>query len=135
MTMNGRMGADRNLTSAAQRSEKGAFRRDALTCGFVIEFLGQLKCGPGIVAGLNRQRTLTDGGTHDFHGNQFRNAIRPAQAPQPGGREYNGIVLAFVELTQARIHISAQHFDFESGVALPQLRCAAQGTGADRSTS
>ncbi len=55
----------------------------------------------------------------------------PAQAPQAGGSQQDRVVLAFVELAQARVDIAAHGLHLEIWPELAQLRGAAERTGAD----
>ena len=62
-------------------------------------------------------------------------AIAQAQALEAGGGEHDGVVLAFVELAQARVEVAAQGFDAHVGAAdggqrLAQQHDAAQAGGA-----
>ena len=61
----------------------------------------------------------------------FGDAVAPAQALEAGGGQQNRVVLAFVELAQARVEIAAHGFHLEIWPELAQLRGAAKRTGAD----
>ena len=78
-----------------------------------------------------RQRSLADGGAHHIRRQDFRDAAAPAEALQAGGGQQDGVVLACIELAQARIQIAAHRFHGEVRTELAQLRGAAQRAGSD----
>ena len=56
---------------------------------------------------------------------------RPAQPLQTGGGQHDRVVLAFVQLAQARVQVAAHRFDRQIRTQPAQLRGAPQRTGAD----
>ena len=56
-----------------------------------------------VVARLDGERALADGGNHDVDRDELGNAIRPAEAAQAGGGENDGVVLPFVQLADPRV--------------------------------
>ena len=65
----------------------------------------------------------------DIDGQDFGDALLPAQALQPGRGQHNRIVLPFGQLPQPRIQIAAQRLHRRSGPQRQQLRGAPQRTG------
>src|SRR5579862_7729718 len=129
--LDARMPADRHLASAAKGREQRAFGGHGRSSRRIVQLRHQLLSFAAVIARLNRERALPDGGTHYFHANQFANAVRPSQPALTRGGEHDRVVLALVELTQARIDIPAQSFCDESPAQRVELRRAAERASAD----
>ena len=96
---------------------------------------GQPLAQPGVVAPhFDRQRTLPRRRQHLIVSKALGDARAELQADQPRGGEHNRIVVAFVELAQARVEVAAQRFDLQVGPQAQQLHHAPQARGADART-
>jgi hypothetical protein len=123
----GGVGADGDLAAPSQGGQESSFGGDGRLGGRVVQLpTGQEARGTG----LNRQRTLTYGGTDDIGFQDLSDAGIPTQAFQTGGRQHDGVILAFIELAQARVQIAAHRLDPEVGPHPAQLRRAPQRAGA-----
>ena len=129
--VDGRMTADGNLASSAEGREQRALGSHGCASGRVIQFVNQELGWAAVVARFDRQRALPDGGTHDLDRDQLANAIRPAKPAQSGRGKHDRVVLAFVELAQSRVHITAQCFRDQAAAERMKLRRAAKRTGSD----
>src|SRR5215471_9593086 len=104
-----RIGADRDLTSAAQCRQHGALRgHSRARCG-MIEHAARIETW-AFRACLDRERPLTHGRAHAVRAEYFSDAIGPAQPLETRGGEHDRVVLAFVELTDSRIEIATDGF-------------------------
>ena len=83
----------------------------------MLQALGDLKRRHAIVARLHRQRALSHGRTHHAGIEKLRDAILPAQAPQSGRGENDGVVVAFIQFAQARVDVAANVFDLQDRAA------------------
>src|SRR6185295_4599646 len=80
-----------------------------------------------VLAGLEPQGALTDGGQGDLERQAFADPAAVAEALQARRRQDEGVVLAGVELLQARVHVPAKGGDLQVGPTVEELTDAAQG--------
>ena len=74
---------------------------------------------------------MPDGRTNLLRREQFRNPVGPAQPPQAGRGQNDGVIETLIELAQPRVQIPSNVLDHEIRPQPPQLRGAAQRAGAD----
>ena len=128
-----RMRRQRHGAAAAHAAADGALGRDGEPGGHVRQW-GQ--CGHqvlAVAAHLDTQSALSGGGQHLGAVEFGANALLQAQALEAGGRQNDGVVLAFVEFAQAGVEIAAQRLDLQVGAQRLQQHLAAQAGGADDS--
>ena len=103
-----RQRADRCLAAAAERSHERALRVEGGACLGVVD-AGDRLLYRAIIAGPNLDGDDTlSGGRHARGRRQSeRNTRREAEAPQPGRRQHQRIVLAGVQLAKTRVEVAA----------------------------
>ena len=80
---------------------------------------------------LDAQDPLPDGG-QELVGRERPHVARSrAETVEPRLRQDNGLVLAFLQLAEARVHIAANVFNFEIRTNATKLRGAAQRAGSN----
>ncbi len=84
-----------------------------------------------VLAALDADDTLGDGGNKHIDGKTFTDARLQAEARQAGVGQQDGVVLAFVELAQARADIAAQLAQLQVRPQQSHLGLAAQAGAAD----
>src|SRR5579864_8367898 len=84
-----------------------------------------------IGAAFDGERTLSRRGETDVWVEERANAGAETEPLQARGGENDRAVAAFVELAQPRVHVAAQRFDADLGMALAQLRFTPQARRAD----
>src|SRR5205085_716587 len=115
------VGSNGHLAASAKGSEKSALGSDR---GMGI---GVIEGGAGVASGTGRpgfdgESALSDGGAHDVGGQDFGDAVGPAEALQSGGGEEDSVVLAFVEFAQAGVEVATDGFDDKIRAQLAELR-------------
>ena len=125
------IGAERDFAAAGQRPRHGALGAHAGGGGRIIQ--GCNPCGHFRTRGqgFDSQRALSGGGQRILGGQHGADTVTQTEALEAGGRQNDGVELAFVELAQAGVEVAAQGSDGEIGVTRMQLGFAAQAGGAD----
>ncbi len=133
--MQRRVRANRNLAPSSQRRQHRPFGRDRDSSFNVFQAPADLARFTGIVSSLHCQRSLTNRGTHHLRIQQFRDAVLPTQAPQPGRGQNDRVVLTFVQLSQTRIQVAANVGNLQVRPHDAQLRRSPQRRRADARAS
>ena len=132
--LDGAVDADRDLAAAVDGGQKGPFGRRRSGGAFVIEEGQGLFQRFVVCAGFDGQGALADGGNHRIDGQELCDAVGPAQALQTGFGQDDGVVLAVVELLQARVDVAPQIGDEQVRPGVEELGLAAQARRADTGT-
>ncbi len=110
--------AERNLAAAFERAEETTLGDDG-AAGFGVVELFDGGGGIGVVgAALDADCALTDCGEKNIGSENFGDAMRGAEAIEPGFSEHDGVVFAAFDFAEARIHVAAQIADVEVGTKM-----------------
>ncbi len=85
----------------------------------------------GTLVPLHADDALGRGRQHLLGYEQLADAIVELESLEPGSGQDDGVIVAVIELGQARVDVAAQPVDFEIGKSLAHLRLAAQARSAD----
>src|ERR1700730_5060915 len=124
-------GSDGDLATAAKFAEQGTLTGGATAGGSVIEKCDNRLGRRVAIANFDCQGALSGGGGHHFHRDQLTDQLCFAQTIQAGGGENDGIVVAGLELAQARIHIAADWMNLKIRTNGLQLSLTSQTAGAN----
>ena len=126
------VGGQRHRAAAAHGAAHRALGRDGQPGGLVRQRRQRLAAGrrgpraPRCPARPGPRPAASASGS-----NSWRMRCVQAQPLEAGGRQHDGVVLAFVELAQARVEVAAQRLDAQVGPQRAQQHHAAQAGGAD----
>ncbi len=87
-----------------------------------------------VAAHLDAQCALAGSGQHAARFEFTADALGHVQALEAGGRQHDGVVLAFVQLAQTGVEVAAQRLDLQVRAQGLQQHLAAQAGGADDGT-
>ena len=122
--------ADGDLASAAQLVQQRSLAGRRRPRCRVVEERQVLAHGNVALANLDAERALSGRGTHETLRQHFPHPLRFAQPGQAGRGQDDGVVLAFLQLAHARVHIAAQRMNHQVGPHSLQLRLPPQAAGA-----
>ena len=126
-----RVRGQRHRAAAAHAAAHGALGGHDEPAGQVRQGAERSHQVGAVTAHLDAQGALASGGQHLGGGELGADALAQAQALEAGGRQHDGVVLAFIELAQARVEVAAQWLDFQVRAQRVQQHLAAQARRAD----
>ena len=125
------MSGNGHLAAAVQPGKKATFRFNANTGWCVFKLRQQGEEVIIVFAAFNADGPLPHSGQKRCRVKGMHEGHAEPQAVQPGRGQHNGVVNAFLQLAQARIHIAAQAFNAQIRAQGKQLRLTPQAAGAN----
>src|SRR5215212_7137858 len=105
------MRGDRKLATATEPSQERTLGQTRETCFGVVQCGRALNCELIISASLDCNRTLAYRRQHLVNRNSRADPLLQAEPHQTRRRKYYGVILAFIEFSNARIDVATQILD------------------------